>query len=230
MEYRFPDDAVNRLIYQRIVRLAITYAIFFAIALLVLFFRGFELSPLILGFMAVIYAAMIVMAFFKMRKQMKALAITLTGDAISMTVPGLLASEVRRDEVTRIEERPEQGLAVHGRDKRIAVGVPWMIDGYADIRSALVQWRPIEPAVPNRGGWKGTLAVFGVLAGWASTYLFEDPRLVIPIGSLVVIALLASLVLIWRNKMIDLRYKLLTLFVLMPIFATVVRIVEVARR
>ena len=81
-----------------------------------------------LGFLGVIYAVMIVMAFFKMRRQMAALSISLTDDTISMAVPGLLAA-------------------------------------------ALAQWRPIEPAVPSRGAWKRTLIVFGVIAGWAATYL-----------------------------------------------------------
>jgi len=229
MDYRLPDDAVKRLIYQRMVRMAITYAFMFAIALLVVFRQGIDPSPLLLGFLGVVYALVIVMAFFKMRKRMAALSISLTDDAISMAVPGLLASAVLRDEVTRIEERPGQGIAVYGRDKRV-VGVPSMIGGYDEIRTALALWRPIEPAVPNRGGWKGTLIVFGVVAGWAATYLFDDPRLVIPIGSLVVIALLVSLVLIWRNKMLDVRYKRLMLLVLLPVAAIVVRLIEVVAR
>jgi len=229
MDYRLPDDAVKRLIYQRIVRMAITYAFIFAIAMLVVFSRGIDPSPFILGFLGVVYAVMIVIAIFKMRRQMAALSISLTDDTISMAVPGLLASAVRRDEVTRIEERPGQGLAVHGRDKRV-VGVPSMIGGYDEIRAALAQWRPIEPAVPSRGAWKRTLIVFGVIAGWSATYLLDDPRLVIPIGSLVVIGLLGSLVLIWRSKMLEVRYKLLMLMVLMPVLAIAVRVIEVARR
>ncbi len=229
MNYRFPDDAIKRLVNDRLIRTAITYAFIYAIVVVVVEAQGIEVAPLMMAFLAVIFVVMLVINFFKMRKTMAALSITLNDDAISMNVPGLLASEVRREEVTRIEERPKQALVVHGPGKR-AVGVPVMIEGYDEIRAALATWRPIEPAQPARINLMRMLTVFGVLGGWAATYLFDDPRVVIPVGSLVIIGLIASMVIIWRNKMLDARFKRLTLWVLMPLFAVIVRVIEVARR
>lgn len=229
MNYRFSDEAIRQLVRKRIIRVAITYAFMFVIVVLVLVSRGLEPPLAVLAFLALIFAAMIVAGIFKIRKQAASISLTLTDDAISMSLPGLIASEVRRDDVMRIEERREQGIAVHGRDKRV-VGVPVMIEGYDDIRTVLATWRPIEPAQPARMELKRTLAVFGVLAGWAATYVFADPRIVIPVGSLLVIALLASLVIIWRNKMLDIRYKRAMLLVLVPVVAVAFRVIEVAAR
>jgi len=229
MNYRFPDDEIKRLVNDRLIRSAITYAVMYAIIVIVVEAQGVEGSPFIMAFLAAIFVVMIVISFFKMRRMMAALSITLNDDAISMNVPGVLASEVRRDEVTRIEERPAQALVVHGPGKRV-VGVPAKISGYDEIRAALATWRPIEPAKPDRLNLKRLLVTIAVLGGWTATYLFDDPRVVIPIGSLVAIGLLASSVIVWRNKMIDARYKRMMLWALMPVFALIVRVIEVARR
>jgi len=229
MNYRIPYDVVGRLATDRFIRTAITYVFIYAITVVVAEARGLEVSPPTMALLAVVFVVMIVISFFKVRRTMAALSITLNDDTISMNVPGVLASEVRRDEVTRIEERPKQALVVHGPGKR-AVGVPAMIGGYDEIRAALATWHPIEAAQPSRFNLRRMLTTIAALGGWAATYLFDDPRVVIPIGSLLVIALLASVVIVWRNKVVDIRHKRLMLWVLMPVFALVVRVIEVARR
>jgi len=229
MNYRLPEETIKRLVNDRLIRTVITYAFIYALVVVVVEARGIEISPVIMVVLAVVYGVMIVSSFFKMRRTMAALSITLNDDAISMNLPGVLASEVRRDEVTRIEERPKHALVVHGPGKR-AVGVPVMIAGYDEIRATLATWHPIEAAPPARVDLRRTLAVVGVLGGFAATYLFNDPLIVIPIGSLLVIGLLASLVIVWRNKMLDARYKRRMLWVLLPVFAIAIRVIEVAAR
>ncbi|HEV7919359.1 MAG TPA: hypothetical protein VGR02_01065 [Thermoanaerobaculia bacterium] len=49
-----------------------------------------------------------------------------------------------REQVTAIEERRGGGLAVWGPERKTMIPVPEMIEGYADVRRRLADWKPIE--------------------------------------------------------------------------------------
>ncbi|MBV9496242.1 MAG: hypothetical protein JOZ54_18480, partial [Acidobacteria bacterium] len=51
---------------------------------------------------------------------------------------------ILRNEVVAIEERRGGGIAVWGPERKTMIPVPEMIEGYADIRRRLAEWREIE--------------------------------------------------------------------------------------
>lgn len=67
-------------------------------------------------------------------------AIELDDDRLTR-IPNLTLT---REEVTAIEERRGGGLAVWGPERKTMIPVPEMVDGYADVRRRLAEWKPIE--------------------------------------------------------------------------------------
>jgi Ca2+/Na+ antiporter len=67
-------------------------------------------------------------------------AIELEGDRLTR-IPNVTLA---RDEVTAIEERRGGGLAVWGPERKTMIPVPEIIEGYADLRRRLGEWKTIE--------------------------------------------------------------------------------------
>jgi Ca2+/Na+ antiporter len=67
-------------------------------------------------------------------------AIALDDDRLTR-IPSLTLT---REEVTAIEERRGGGLAVWGPERKTMIPVPEMVEGYAEVRRRLGEWKPIE--------------------------------------------------------------------------------------
>jgi hypothetical protein len=95
-------------------------------------------------------AVLVVLVVWSYRRRMSrfrarwaAFEIVLGEDAIAREVPGSPGVRIPRDDVASIEELP-LGLAVRDRAGRGLV-VPRELDGYAEVRERLAEWRPLAP-------------------------------------------------------------------------------------
>jgi len=80
----------------------------------------------------------------KFRAAWRSYQLTLDAAWISTKAVGLVATEIRRDEVTRIVDRPGYGLTIFGPEKGPVVFIPEELVGYAEVRAVLAEWRTLE--------------------------------------------------------------------------------------
>jgi hypothetical protein len=69
--------------------------------------------------------------------------LTLGQNVLRIACQGIVPIELRRDQITKIEEM-RRGLILH-YGKRSLIGVPRDLAGYDDVRTRLSDWRPIVP-------------------------------------------------------------------------------------
>lgn len=228
MEYRLSDAAVRRLTNRQTLTSGVTMLIAGATALLIVQHNQPDASLWIALPILILLGVSVAIGRATARRRFSAMVLTLTGDTIVMNAPGtLVPQQVRRDEVVRIEERRGQGLAVRAGGGRI-VGVPAVLDAYDDIRAVLATWHPIEPVQPANGLVK--LLPFVFMAAFAVSFGSNDPRIVVPLGSLCAIGLIAAIIYTLRSRVIAPALRVTMFVALLPLAALIVRIIILVSR
>jgi len=157
------------------------------------------------------------------KRQLTSYTVTLDGEHIRRVIAGMADIEVKRAEVTAIEERRPGGLSVYGRDRRFFVGVNDQVEGYDAIRNQLSGWRPFDEKRPAKFFVVLLVSVLTVVA-FAVTILSHDRLVVASVGSALAIALIVCGLMIFRSPHVDRKTKRATLFMLLPLGAIVARV------
>lgn len=163
-------------------------------------------------------------AMKRSQRQLESFRILLDDHSIRRVMNEFPDLAVQRSEVTAIEEREGQGLAVYGTDRRVSLPVPIHVERYAELRRALEQWHPIEPKPPARGAGWTVLAMAAVIAGFGVTFLATNLLLVIVVGSALAIALILCMVMVLRSPHTNARLKRNMLVALLPLAAIIARV------
>lgn len=141
-EHRIPPATITR--YRRgVVRRDITIM---ALAFLAIFTVALAQGASIIILLFIILMLTLVTAS-RVARNVRTIDQDLGGYAIELDDDRLTRAPnmtLTREEVTAIEERRGGGLAVWGPERKTMIPVPEMVEGYADIRRRLADWKPIE--------------------------------------------------------------------------------------
>ncbi|HEY2368901.1 MAG TPA: hypothetical protein VGH87_21040 [Polyangiaceae bacterium] len=84
-------------------------------------------------------------SFRRQRRWLMTYELTITDDEVSRAQEHVAAMRIARAEITKIVEG-DGGLAVLTGSVERCIPIPRALDGYAQARAALAEWRPIEAA------------------------------------------------------------------------------------
>jgi hypothetical protein len=141
-EHRIPPQTIARyrrgVLRREIVVMVLVFLAIFAVALA----QGASLIILlfIILMITLVTASRVARTARSIDQDLGGYSIELEDDRLTRP-PSLILT---RDEVVAIEERPGGGLAVWGPERKTMIPVPEMVEGYADVRRRLGEWRRIE--------------------------------------------------------------------------------------
>lgn len=92
--------------------------------------------------------------------------LTMSPNVLRRHIDGLPAIEVLRDEVTAITSTTDGSLNVMSTDPHRFVHIPSQLVGFSEVRTRLIEWKPIAPENPKRSKAKQTATSMVVLAVW----------------------------------------------------------------
>jgi hypothetical protein len=119
--------------------------------------------------------------------------LTLGPNVLRIVCQGLVPTELRRDEVTRIEEARRHLVLRYGARSRI--GIPRDLAGYDEVRARLAEWRPIEPQRFSAGS---RAAVLLFLVAWMATVLVPG----LPLVVLVAVTAVEGAWFVWAARLV----------------------------
>ena len=190
--------------------------------------QPFNAAPFVL----ILIAAMLVFSVWNAWRQQcklwKSYQLNVGASAITREQMGLSPITIQRDEIVKIIELPEQGLSICTTDHAQRIDVPITLEGYAELRACLNEWRPLETPPPHQRLLPGWLVpAGGVLAIAAFLVIFLSPSkyLVIVVGSLMLILLIPGTFMVWRSKLVDRGTKRRLWMVIFPTAAIAARVV-----
>jgi len=148
--------------------------------------------------------------------------VTLEHDRVTRHIDGWPPLSITHATLKRIEEQPDGTLILHGEGVQNVIGISKYMADLNTLRERLAQLHPIT-AVPAKGNsllWTLGYGIF-VMVLMAATYVSENKLVVAVCGSLGLILLLGSLIMIQWSKHVDLKTKRTSWFVLLILPALV---------
>lgn len=140
---------------------------------------------------------------------------------------GMPEITIAKNELSKITEAAGGGLMVQASAPDRQIVIPATIENYSELRSLLSGWHAIQNLSQTRVKWLSFLPVAASLltiAAYTTTMLATNPVLVVGVGTLLLVVLLASLVLIQRSIYMTRQVKRSSWFIILPMFTLVVRI------
>ena len=144
MTYKIPPAGVRRLLFRAVGNIALSVlAAFFAVWYAVR--RENDLASL--RFSYAITALLVIVvgipAFFKLRRRLNSFRLAVREDSILLSQHGSPELLVKRNEISRVEEKARSGITIRVRGQESVPRIPVEIAGYSDIRNHLASWGPI---------------------------------------------------------------------------------------
>jgi hypothetical protein len=127
---------------------------------------------------------------------------------------------IARNEATGIEALPSRGLMVRTADSEKFVFIPEDLEDFADVRSELTQWAPVQTISMSttwRRQWLGLSVALLIVAWMVSTMLSQMAAFVVPSAFAISVFLLWALIAAQRSLHLDRRTKLSMWLVMFPI-------------
>jgi hypothetical protein len=121
-----------------------------------------------------------VRTYRQQRKRLEAVQIELGEDMIARPAGMLPRAEIRRDEVTSIEEI-DAGLCVIASEPRRAIIIPKGLEAYAQVRDTLGEWSAVKP-MSRKVRWLNYLGGVAVIAAFGILLISFSLWLLIPTG------------------------------------------------
>jgi hypothetical protein len=134
--------------------------------------------------------------------------------------------EIKASEIIKNQET-SKGLIIRTQDKQKCLFIPKVLVGYEEVRATLNSWHSIEasPVTTKNMNVKNMTAAWLTLVALAIIFLSHNKLLVLVVSVLFVSGLIWSLIAVQRNSHIDKRVKLLSWFVLLPVFSVIIKII-----
>jgi peptidoglycan/LPS O-acetylase OafA/YrhL len=189
--------------------------------------QPFNAAPFVLIFIAAILVFSIWNAWRQQSKLWRSYQLNVGASAITREQMGLSPITIQRDEIVKIIELPEQGLSICTTDHSQRIDVPITLEGYAELRACLNEWRPLEtpPHKMRLPGWLVPAGGVGSIAAFLVIFLSPSKYLVIVVGLLMLILLIPGTFMVWRSKLVDRGTKRRLWMVIFPVAAIAARVV-----
>lgn len=138
---------------------------------------------------------------------------------------GLPDVEIHRSGVSAIKENPRNGIMIEADDPQACIFIPRALNHYEELRERLLEWKVFED-LPSRTrqSYMPLVAGLGVVLLVVAVYASDHALIVFPAGTLLVLAMVWSLIAIQRNPTIDKQTKRTSWLILSPILTVVLRL------
>ena len=173
--------------------------------------------PLIAGF--IIY--IIVRSMKNMTNMLESLTIEIEEDYITKSQLNFPDVIIARDQITKIYETHKGDIAIKADSHKI-IAISRYIENRERVKELLTAFAPIEQEKS-----KGLLylilllaAMFGLLGAF---YFSENPRVILISGSLLIVSLVSSIIIQFMSKLVSMRIKFASLFLLIVIAGIIQR-------
>jgi hypothetical protein len=148
--------------------------------------------------------------------------VTLEPDRVTRHIEGFPPLSITHASLKRIEERPDGTLILHGEGKQNVIGISKYMVDLPTLRERLAQLQPIAsvPAARSSQLWVIGAALLGVVA-LAATFVSDNKLVVALCGSLTLILLIGSFIVIQWSKHLDRRSKRRSWVIFLVLFSLV---------
>ncbi|HEX6159776.1 MAG TPA: hypothetical protein VF111_06395 [Thermoanaerobaculia bacterium] len=178
---------------------------------------------------ALVLAISLLNAYRRQSARIATLTFVTTRDGLTQSIDGAPPFTIDREAVRRIEVHASGEITLHGPTDEESIRIPREIEHREMLLEELKQWAPLEDGPAVRSNVQSRFTSLAVIAGFAAVVLSQDPRIVVPAGVAVVVALAWSSVAILRNKYVDEKTRRMALFMILPVAAVVLKIIAVLR-
>jgi hypothetical protein len=156
-----------------------------------------------------------------LEETLKSYQLLVSSDSVVKRQGRLPDVEVRREQITSVEEKPGTGLFIRTADKKSFINVPEGLEGVDELKETLSEWRPADSIISSKGREPLLLAAallsFGL--AFATMWLSTNLALVMAAGIFVIVYLVWGSVVLHRRRDIDARLKLKPWLILFLVFA-----------
>ena len=195
-----------------------------------LIFSGESILDSLIFFLPIallLFGAALYTSLQQQQRAWESYCLTLDGETIRLNRKGSAEVTIAHQQISKIVEAPWYGLTVLAANPTRYIGIPLTVENYAEVRSLLEQWRPIEPAPAKANLWRylvplGTfLLVAGLFVGFM---LAKNAILVILLGSILATSMLANLVLIQKSSAAPKETKRQAWIILLPLLYVLMKL------
>jgi hypothetical protein len=158
-------------------------------------------------------------------RRLRSFVLRVTPDSIVREMEGMPPRQVQRGEITRITRSSDGTVSIHGEGNRKLMVVPSTVSNPQALLDELTAFRSIEPEEPTKNRWWLRFAPWLSIGAFAVVAVSRNRALVIVIGTVLFLALMTCLVLLWRNKELETRLRRMSLLGLLPALAILARVV-----
>ncbi|GAB4475032.1 MAG: hypothetical protein Kow00124_15590 [Anaerolineae bacterium] len=166
----------------------------------------------------------------RITQRIESYELRLDENTLSATTPGGRPVKIRREQITRLEERPPEVLLVEADNPPRTISIPMALEGYAEVRAQLTAWRPIET-----GGRQHViglpLAAFLLInvIGISVVFLARSPWIVLPVGGVLMLSLSYLALSILRRPDLERRVRFSALLLFLTVLVIALRLAGVLR-
>ena len=197
---------------------------------------GDDWSSLFFVLPAVVVAALIGfivgarLALQRIQRSWASYRLILADDSITRLQDGYPNLTIRTSEISKITETEGRGLVVHSVTPRTYIGVPFALEGFSDVRSALAAMHAIETVSRARGKLRTALVLalgLSIPVAVFITFWSSNKYVVVMAGIPLCVGLLLNVVAVQRSKSIAIHTKRQSWLVILLILAAAARVIFV---
>lgn len=131
---------------------------------------------------------------------------------------------IKKDEIWEVRE-DSRGMTIKTEQRAVTIFIPRALDSYSEVREHLGKWRDVRSAPAKGGLVQQYVAGVAVMAAFVVVMVVNEPVVVVPVGSVLFLALVACYVLIHRNQHVDAKVKRLCWWGILPCLAILGKVV-----
>jgi hypothetical protein len=154
-------------------------------------------------------------------ENLKSYQLLVSSDSVIKRQGRLSDVEIHREQITRVEEKPETGLFIRTADKKSFINVPEGLEGMDELKETLSKWRPPDSIISSkeRGPLLLAVALLSFGLAFATLWLSTNLALVMAAGIFLIVYTVWGSVALSRRQDVDARLKIKPWLILFLVFA-----------
>lgn len=158
------------------------------------------------------------------RESLSSYKIELLDNSIKKYQKNTPVIEIQKAEVVSIIEAVNQGITITTNNSANNIYIPASVEGYSELKESLSEWMDITVKEKNNSQLINIVSSVGTLIALAVVLLCERLYIVIPVGIIMILGFLWTLVMIQKNPHLDTRVKKSSFILILPIAMILLRI------
>ncbi len=134
--------------------------------------------------------------------------------------------EIDKSEVNSITEVVNKGITIRTNNLTKYIFISVYVEGYSELKELLSEWMNIAANKRNNDQFLKIISAAGIALGFALVMLCDYSYIVIPVGVVMIIVLVCSLVMNLKNPHLDTRIKKNSLITILPISFILLRVLS----